>query len=600
MKYGTFERLTVRNFLSIGEDEVIIDFKKGLHIITGINRDKEDRRNGVGKSTIADALYFAIFGSTIREIKKEYIANNLTGGVCEVELTFNVNSPRGNNNFKIVRSLNPSKLHIYKDGVDRTRDSIINTTEYIEAVLTSSEEVFHNCVIMTINNTLPFMAKTKVEKRKFIEQIFNLQIFSDMLQNLRDDMNAVNKNFDIETTKYTEIEKSIQTYEAQKQLRVKEREDKIGNITSKIDYNSKEIKKLNNELSKSENIDLTIKEEEIKTLNKGYDAVEKLIQNQIVELTEINAVIKQATDKIGKIGTTGDVCPTCLRPIELHDRKHFEEETEKLITFCTEKNAASAKCKTNVSLSNDKKNKIKAFITKTNDDLNSLKVKIENRKMLSKRIQDLTDLNNQLKESIDHMNEHNDSFNDVILQTKERFDLVKQEIDNIKKILNLLDVVKFVVSEEGVKSYIVKKILQNFNSKLAFYLKKLDSNSICIFNEYFEEEILNEKGKMCAYNNFSGAERKAIDLACLFSFMDMRKAQGNVHYNISIYDELLDSSLDEKGVDLVLEILKERSEKFNECIFIISHRKESIKSATGDIIFLEKHNGITRRVNFVE
>jgi len=82
--------------------------------------------------------------------------------------------------------------------------------------------------------------------------------------------------------------------------------------------------------------------------------------------------------------------------------------------------------------------------------------------------------------------------------------------------------------------------------------------------------------------------------------MDMRKAQGNVHYNISIYDELLDSSLDEKGVDLVLEILKERSEKFNECIFIISHRKESIKSATGDVIFLEKHNGITRRVNFVE
>jgi len=600
MKYVTFQRLKIRNFLSIGEDEVIVDFKKGLHIITGINRDKEDRRNGVGKSTIADALYFAIFGSTIREIKKEFISNNLTGGTCEVELTFNVNSPRGNNNFKIIRSLNPSKLHIFKDGVDRTRDSIVNTTEYIEAVLTSSEEVFHNCVIMTINNTLPFMAKTKVEKRKFIEQIFNLQIFSDMLQNLREDINSVNKNFDIETTKYNEIEKSIQTYETQKQSRVKEREDKISNINNKIEYNSKEIDKLNNELSKSENIDLTIKEEEIKTLNKGYDAVEKLIQNQIVEVTEINSVIKVTNDKLSKVGTAGDVCPTCLRPIEVHDREHFETEKSKLKALVVEKTAALDKCKANVNISNEKKNKIKAFISKTNDDLNTLKVKIENRKMLSKRIQDLTDLNNQLKESIDHMNEHNDSFNDVIAQTKERFDLVKQEIDNIKKIINLLDVVKFVVSEEGVKSYIVKKILQNFNSKLAFYLKKLDSNSICVFNEYFEEEILNEKGKMCAYNNFSGAERKAIDLACLFSFMDMRKAQGNVHYNISIYDELLDSSLDEKGVDLVLEILKERSEKFNECIFIISHRKESIKSATGDVIFLEKHNGITRRVNFVE
>ena len=79
MKYVTFQRLKIRNFLSVGEDEVIVDFRKGLHIITGINRDKEDRRNGVGKSTIADALYFAIFGSTIREIKKEFIANNLTG-----------------------------------------------------------------------------------------------------------------------------------------------------------------------------------------------------------------------------------------------------------------------------------------------------------------------------------------------------------------------------------------------------------------------------------------------------------------------------------------------------------------------------------------
>ena len=67
-----------------------------------------------------------------------------------------------------------------------------------------------------------------------------------------------------------------------------------------------------------------------------------------------------------------------------------------------------------------------------------------------------------------------------------------------------------------------------------------------------------------------------------------------------VYDELLDSSLDERGVELVLDILRERVEKHNECIFVISHRKESIKSANGDIIFLEKHNGITRRVNFID
>lgn len=82
--------------------------------------------------------------------------------------------------------------------------------------------------------------------------------------------------------------------------------------------------------------------------------------------------------------------------------------------------------------------------------------------------------------------------------------------------------------------------------------------------------------------------------------MDMRKAQGDVHYNLSFYDELFDSSFDEKGVDLVLEILNDRVETQKECIFVISHRKESIKAATGDIVFLEKSNGITKRVEFVD
>ena len=87
--------------------------------------------------------------------------------------------------------------------------------------------------------------------------------------------------------------------------------------------------------------------------------------------------------------------------------------------------------------------------------------------------------------------------------------------------------------------------------------------------------------------------------------MDIRQLQGNAVYNFSVYDELLDTSLDERGVDLVLNILRERVEKYNECIMIISHRKESVKIGshyknTGNVIFLQKENGITRRVDFNE
>ena len=600
MKYVTFHKLKIKNFLSIGDDQVVIDINQGLHIITGINRDKEDRRNGVGKSTIADAIYFAIFGNTIREIKKEFIPNNLTNGNCQVELSFNVNSPRGNDEFVIVRSLNPSKLFIHKNGVDKTRDSIANTNQYIEAVLSSTPEIFQNCVIMTVNGTSPFMAKGKVEKRKFIEQIFNLQIFSEMLSNVRDDYNKVTKNLDIESAKFDEIKRSIDLYINQKQSRIKEKEQKINSINSKITANKITIADLNEQLKETENIDTSSKQDEIDRLNAGLDLIEEKIKNLIVSATETATNIKQYNEKLSKVGTSEDVCPTCLRPIDVNDREHFENEKKNIKAKIESFNKDISSYKTDSESLKDKKLKLKNAITKANADLNELKVKLENRNTLQYRIKLLIDVNTQNLESIQNFNTEDNSLDEILNQAKQRFDTTKEEIDNIKKVLNLLDAVKFVVSEEGVKSYIVKKILQNFNSKLAHYLKKLDSNSICIFNEYFEEEILNEKGKICSYNNFSGAERKAIDLACLFSFMDMRKTQGNVHYNLSIYDELLDSSLDEKGVDIVLDILKERSEKYNECVFIISHRKESVKSATGNIIFLEKYNGITKRVNFVE
>ena len=127
----------------------------------------------------------------------------------------------------------------------------------------------------------------------------------------------------------------------------------------------------------------------------------------------------------------------------------------------------------------------------------------------------------------------------------------------------------------------------------------MDSNCVCVFNEYFEEQIIDEKGKIMSYFNFSGAEKKNIDLACLFAFMDIRRLQGDVAFNLNIYDELFDSSLDEKGVELVVDILQERVEKFNESAMVISHRRDSTKIATGDIIFLQKEKGITTRLKEV-
>ena len=110
MKQVNFKRVAIQHFLSVGEEPVEVKFGKGLHVITGENKDKPDRRNAIGKSTVADSIYFAIFGDTLRELKKDLIPNNITGGKTHVELDFEVVTPSNTRNFKIVRTLNPSKV----------------------------------------------------------------------------------------------------------------------------------------------------------------------------------------------------------------------------------------------------------------------------------------------------------------------------------------------------------------------------------------------------------------------------------------------------------------------------------------------------------
>ena len=98
---------------------------------------------------------------------------------------------------------------------------------------------------------------------------------------------------------------------------------------------------------------------------------------------------------------------------------------------------------------------------------------------------------------------------------------------------------------------------------------------------------------MTSYFNFSGAERKVIDLAIMFTFIEMLQLQGNLHYNVQFYDELLDTSLDDAGVELVVELLSDFVANRGFGVYIISHRKECARLCSGSMIFLEKKNGIT-------
>lgn len=600
MKYVEFEKVSIKNFLSVGEEPVVVDFNRGLNIITGNNKDKVDRRNGVGKSTVADSIYFAIFGVTLRELKKDFIVNNMTQKNCQVVLEFNVNVDGVVSKYKIVRMLAPSKCFLYKDGEDITRDSISNTTEYISKLLNTTPDVFQNCVIMTVNNATPFMAKKKLEKRKFIEGIFNLQVFSNMLTSVRTEYNQVVRDLDIECAKYEEISNNLGVHVQQKQNLIDDKKRSLTKLEARKTVNDAQIEKLTKQLDSHEDIDVQQIHETIAKIESVTPEIETKIQTILKKQSECDTLIDVHNTKLSRIGTSADICPVCRRKID-EDHKHVMEDEKLVIKKTVE--GLQEKSVTFRGKLNDAKillEKLKSKKNKQSELLNKQLIQKQNIKNMGERISQLESLNKDINDDIKSLAGQDESMDKIIKECELRLESTQKDINNIKKNIAKLDIIKFVVSEEGVKSYIVKKILQLFNAKLSHYLKKMDSNCICIFNEYFEEEIINEKGKPCSYFNFSGAERKNIDLACLFAFMDIRRLQGDVAFNFSMYDELFDSSLDERGVELVIDILKDRIEQHNECVMVISHRKESTKLATGEIIFLEKQNGVTVRVETPE
>lgn len=596
MKYVEFKKLSIANFLSIGREVVSITFENGINIITGTNKDMSDRRNAVGKTAIADALYFAIFGRTIRDISKELIINNVTNDTCSVELVFNVTAAGKTDSYRVVRQLNPGKCFLTENGVDVTRDSIANTTLFITDLISASPSIFQNCVIMTLNDTIPFMAQSKVDKRKFIESIFDLQVFGKMLSHVREEYSESKKLYEMELFKYNELSSTIQKLEEQRARIVVERAAKIEQLQRQQQQNEEKRRDLEGKLEKLVLVDVAAIKKTIKDLDEGHKKCNDSIDALTKDITVSEVRIRNLSDQISNIGTDKEVCPTCLKRISEHDHEHIEEVK---LSLAKEADDEKQNLKTWISERADQRDlrlKIGGFIEKYNAKITKNALIKKDREGVIASLAMLDNWSKTVNDNIVEVAEYSTDFDTIISANNLRVSTLQNAVKSSLTTVNMLDTMKVILSEEGVKAYITKKILHILNNKIQLYLKKIGFNCTCRFNEYFEEEILNDKGRICSYFNFSGAERKSIDLACLFAFIDVRRVQGNVSYNVIFYDELFDSSLDDKGVEAACRIIVERTKDHNECAYIITHRKSGSFFENAKIITLEKQNGITRRV----
>lgn len=600
MKFITFKKIQIKNFLSIGEEPVIIEFKPGVNFITGTNSDVPGTKNGVGKSSIVAAFSFAIFGKTLKDLAIRNIPNNLVKGTTQVILEFNCNSTKGNNNFKIIRELNPSSLKVFKDGRDKTRDSIPNTTTYILEVLSTSQEVFKNCIAMQANNTVPFMSQGKTDKKKFIESLFNLDVVTQMFKLVKDDINISKRELDIESKLVEQINSNIFDYTSKQRKEL----ERIANQKQKKELEKqiieKDIHKISLKISK-------LKEEEARLSKiKVSENILNAIKNDIGKTREAQMRIaadlgaiknekKTISEKIDTLLKFGPVCAECNRPFTDKDQIEIKHSIKELQDKLLKKEEEKEKLNKLIALAQD----IQQKKQKELNQLRDLEWEISNNKSAIKAETDTLKLKEDLLKQYqvhEKESEEKDIFKDLIEKAEKEKAKKEEVIKDINASLAKFEVARFILSEEGIRAYIIKKLLDLLNFRIKYYLTKQNSQYSLSFNEVFEEEILNKRGIMVSYGNLSGAESKMLDLACIWAFRDILKLQGSVSYNVSFYDEILDSSLDKTNSEIVCNILEEFAQKEDQAIYLISHKPDFFKAGIGEIIQLDKHNGITKRI----
>lgn len=596
MRKVKYKKLTIQNFLSIGNDAVVIDYHKGLNLITGKNIDNPERKNGSGKSCIIEAHYFALFGETIRKIKKDFIVNNVTKGKGRIELEFDVED-KGIQTYKIIRQVKPAKVELWKGDEDITRDSISNTNKYIETLLGTNSVFCKNCDILSLNVEDPFMSKGAAEKRKFIEDIFSLEVFAKMVKDLKEMIKENRNDQSISRTKYEEIKNTLQTLTKEEERMEENRRKRRDKLTWRKEELHDEIETLKTKIDELKIGDAESIKKDILKYDTALDKLDILLGKLNKDKTQREMSIDIKKKELKKIESVDGVkCDKCLQDIGEGHKTHLIEMSNGLGMEIDLLNKEIIQFNDKISDNTTKKNKIKRKIQELNSKVEEIREderKLEKFKSnLEYKQKEYEAVENDLEKS----DEEFPSFEKSIEETKEREKTEKENLDQLVERSDDLSVCSFILGEEGVKSFVIKKLLKLLNGSIQQYIIDLGMNIRCEFDEYFEEKMSNEAGVEICYHNLSGGERRTIDLACSWAFKDLKSKISNISSNLELMDEWTDSAFDSLGFDKLISCILNRIEKNDMCYYVISHRSETYKHINGEVVTLEKEGRITRRV----
>ena len=585
------KELTVKNFMSVGNQTQAVDFcKEQLTLVLGENLDQggddSGSRNGTGKTTIINALTYALYGTALTNIKKDNLINKINGKNMLVTLSFE----KDGNKYKIERGRKPAIMKFYvndqeqSDGSsDDSQGDMRETQKDLDDLMGMSHDMFKH--ILALNTyTEPFLSMKANEQRAIIEQLLGITLLSEKAEALKEQVRVTKdqiyqENADIEATKKSneKIQVSITGLETRLSAWYAQQRTDCDKITKSI----QELQAVDIERELTAHAKLKTYEEQaakIKSLNKEKATIETALIQADKSVTKYTKEIEQLKN---------NTCPACEQ--ELHTHKHEE------MTATAEKNLSDAYI----------------YLQSLSDSYSTIVTELE----------DIGDINGRpktyydtLEEALKHQN--NLASLETALGTRQQEkDPYQEQIDDLRNTalqeitwdsinnLNVLKdhqefLLKLLTSKDSfIRKKIIDQNLAYLNNRLTYYLDKMGLPHTVVFQNDLNVEIT-QLGQDLDFDNLSRGERNRLILGLSWSFRDVWESLYQ-SINLLFIDELIDNGLDAAGVENALSVLKKMARERKKNIYLISHKDELI-GRVNNVLKVIKENGFTSYANDLE